>query len=346
MSIYTLTGAINAAVCTVVTLLLIASPLAARTSGNPFWTERAMFRFGEDLFFTGSATCAPTSEVGRQRAYTAAMQELLNYTRTKDVVGITIETQMVYEEPISSDCPIGAVTVWRLLRAPAQALDRLNRAARQQAYESAASANPSGTGKNIKDLTPRIGMEKDEAIDFYGQPKTVTMYRNGQDINWEYPKFGLTLGFDSNGFLVRWKHVGPHSVQQGGSASPSRASRFAGLEGSAREDKSAPSRQDSIDLSQRLEKMQLESKGRDQEKESARYCERLYPRDRILQDSCTKYETDKSQSPLLSETMSRDADRAAQVTCRYRWRRDPALAASCEQYERDRILRDAQSYRR
>ena len=346
MSINTLTGAMKAAVCSVVSLALFVSPLAARIAGNPFWTERAMFRFGDDLFFTGSATCAPSSEVGRQRAYSAAMQEVLNYTRTKDVVGIPIETQMIFEEPDTGACPGSAVTVWRLLRAPAQALDRLNRTARQQAYESTSLADPNRTAKNIKDLTPRIGMEKDEAIDFYGQPKTVTMYRNGQDINWEYPKFGLTLGFDANGFLVRWKHVGPHSVQQGGTASPSRASRFAGLEGSAREENTGQSGQDTIDLSKRLEKMQIESKGREQEKDAARYCQRLYPRDRTLQDSCTTYETDKSQSPLLSDTMSRDAERAAKVTCRYRWRHDPALAESCEQYERDRILSNTQGYRR
>ncbi|ULA63474.1 MAG: hypothetical protein LZF86_110170 [Nitrospira sp.] len=187
---------------------------------------------------------------------------------------------------------------------------------------------------------------KDEATDFFGQPKTVTMYRNGSEINWEYPKFGLTLGFDANGFLVRWKHVGPHSVQQGGSESPSRASRFAGLEGSAKEEKSVRSGQEPIDLSQRLEKMQLESKGRDQEKSAERHCQRLYPRDRTLQDSCTKYEIDKSRSPLFSETMARDAERVAKVTCRYRWRHDLALAESCEQYERDKILSDFRTYQR
>lgn len=346
MPTHLLTVIMRTAVCSMMSIVLFVAPLAARIAGNPFWTERAMFRFGEDLFFTGRATCAPSSEVGRQRAYNAAMQELLNYTRTKDVVGITIETQMIYEEPDSTTCSSGAVTVWRLLRAPAQALDRLNRAARQQAYESASLTDPSGTAKKIKDLTPRIGMDKDEAVDSYGQPKTVTMYRNGSEINWEYPRFGLTLGFDANGFLVRWKHVGPHSVQHGGSESPSRASRFAGLEGSAREEKSAHSGQEPIDLSKRLEKMQLESKGRDQEKDAERYCQRLYPRDRALQDSCAKYETDKSRSPLLSETMSRDAERAARVTCRYRWRHDSALAESCEQYERDRILSNSQGYRR
>ena len=67
-------------------------------SNRPFWTEQAMFRFGEDLFFTGRATCVSSAEDGRQRAYNAAFQEILNYTRTKEVLGIPIETQMIYEE--------------------------------------------------------------------------------------------------------------------------------------------------------------------------------------------------------------------------------------------------------
>jgi hypothetical protein len=76
-------------------------------SNRPFWTEQAMFRFGEDMFFTGRATCMASAEDGRQRAYNAALQEILNYTRTKDVIGIPIETQMIYEEDDSDNCHSG-----------------------------------------------------------------------------------------------------------------------------------------------------------------------------------------------------------------------------------------------
>ena len=52
-------------------------------SNRPFWTEQAMFRFGEDMFFTGRATCVASAEDGRQRAYNAALQEILNYTQNE-----------------------------------------------------------------------------------------------------------------------------------------------------------------------------------------------------------------------------------------------------------------------
>jgi hypothetical protein len=87
-------------------VILLAASLQA-ASNRPFWTEQAMFRFGDDLFFTGRATCVSSSEDGRQRAYNAALQEILNYTRTKEVVGIPIETQMVYEEENSDSCRSG-----------------------------------------------------------------------------------------------------------------------------------------------------------------------------------------------------------------------------------------------
>src|SRR5438105_14728576 len=102
-------------------------------SNRPFWTEQAMFRFGEDMFFTGRATCMASAEEGRQRSYNAALQEILNYTRTKEVVGIPIETQMIYEENDSDSCRSRQVSVWRLLRAPASRLDKLNRMAADQA---------------------------------------------------------------------------------------------------------------------------------------------------------------------------------------------------------------------
>src|SRR5678815_5625596 len=55
-------------------------PLHA-ASNRPFWAEQSMFRFGEDLFFTGRATCVSSAEEGRQRAYNTALQEIcLLYT--------------------------------------------------------------------------------------------------------------------------------------------------------------------------------------------------------------------------------------------------------------------------
>jgi len=113
-----------------------------------------MFRFGEDMFFTGRATCVASAEDGRQRAYNAALQEILNYTRTKEVIGIPIETQMIYEENDSDSCRSGQVSIWRLLRAPASRLDKLNRMASHQASSQDLQTARSSVSGKVQDLTP------------------------------------------------------------------------------------------------------------------------------------------------------------------------------------------------
>ena len=66
--------------------------------------------------------------------------------------------------------------------------------------------------------------------------------------------------------------------------------------------------------------MQLESKDREKETDAVRHCERAYPRDRQLQNSCIQYETDKRKHLSLSGGDVRsDADRAAKVMCASRW---------------------------
>lgn len=322
----------------VVGVIFVASSLEA-ASNRPFWTEQAMFRFGEDLFFTGRATCVSSSEEGRQRAYNAALQEMLNYTRTKEVVGIPIETQMVYEEDNSDSCRSGQVSVWRLLRAPASRLDKLNRMASQQASSQDLQTSGAGGSRQIRDLTPKVGMYKDDAFELFGQPKTVSMVRSGAEVNWEYPRFGLTLVFDANGYLTRWKHVGPGTSQSGDGASAQRRSEFVGLEGSIDPPKKKKGEEEAMDLSKRLEKMQLESRDRDKETDAVRYCERAYPRDMQLQNSCIQYEIEKRKRLSVSGgDVGLDADRAAKVMCASRWPTDMTLRDSCQKFERERIL--------
>jgi hypothetical protein len=319
-------------------VIFIAASLQA-ASNRPFWTEQAMFRFGDDLFFTGRATCVSSSEDGRQRAYNAALQEILNYTRTKEVVGIPIETQMVYEEENSDSCRSGQVSVWRLLRAPASRLDKLNRMASQQASSQDLQTSSAGVFRQIRDLTPKIGMYKDDAFEFFGQAKTVSMVRNGAEVNWEYPRFGLTLTFDANGYLIRWLRMGPGASQTGGGASAQRRSEFVGLEGSIDPPKKKKGEVEPMDLSKRLEKMQLESRDRDKETDSVRYCERAYSRDMQLQNSCIEYEIEKRKRLSVSGgDVGLDADRAAKVMCASRWPTDMTLRDSCQKFERERIL--------
>ncbi len=55
--------------------LSLLFPLPTRAADNrPFWTEQALFHFGDDVFFTGRSSCAPSIEEGRQRAYLAAIR--------------------------------------------------------------------------------------------------------------------------------------------------------------------------------------------------------------------------------------------------------------------------------
>lgn len=312
-------------------------------SNRPFWTEQAMFRFGEDLFFTGRATCVSSAEDGRQRAYNAALQEVLNYTRTKELPGIPIETQMVYEEDDSDRCHSGQVTVWRLLRAPASKLDKLNRAASHQAASQGLQTGGSGVSGKVRDLTPKVGTYRDDAFELFGQPKTVSMVRDATEVLWEYPRFGFTLIFDANGYLIRWKHVGPKASQFGERSGGHRKSDFVGLEGSVDPSRKKKAEEDAIDLSKRLENMQLKSKDREKETDAVKYCEQAYPHDTQLKNSCIQYEKDKKKHvPLSGGDVRSDADHAAKVICERRWPHNVTLQDSCHNFERDRILNSQQ----
>ena len=169
----------HAAAIVMVVGIVLSSALLAVGASRPFWTQQAMFRFGEDLFFVGRATCAPTAEVGRQRAYYAAIQEIQNYARVAEIVNVQIETQMIYEEPNSESCREGQMSVWRLLRAPAQRLDRLNRIALQQSTLQETKGSGAGFYQKVRDLTPKVGMHKDEIFESFGQPRSITMFQKG-----------------------------------------------------------------------------------------------------------------------------------------------------------------------
>jgi len=313
------------------------------TSNRPFWTEQAMFRFGEDMFFTGRSTCVSSAEEGRQRAYNAALQEILNYTRAKEVVGIPIETQMIYEEDDSDSCRSGHVSVWRLLRAPASKLDKLNRAASQQAASQGLQRGGSGVSGKVRDLTPKIGMYKDDAFELFGQPKTVSMVRNATEVLWEYPRFGFTLIFDANGYLIHWKHVGPKASQFGERSGGHRKSDFVGLEGSVDPSRKKKAEEDAIDLSKRLEKMQLKSKDREKQADAVIYCEQAYSHDIPLKNSCIQYEKDKKKHvPSSGVDVRSDADHVAKIICERRWPNNGTLQDSCHNFERDRILNSQQ----
>lgn len=241
-----------------------------------------MFRFGDELFFTGRSSCAPTAEEGRQRAYESAVQEVLNYTQLSRLAGIPIETQMLFEEPSSPGCPPGAVSVWRLLRIPEMMVETLAKRARQMPHLAQPKAEP--VTQPIRDLTLRVGMSREEIQQRFGLPRAVMMRRSSREVQYEYARFGLTLTVDEDGKLLRWRLDAPQS---------STASRTVPIDWPPpRKDalpKNGPNREPTLDLTDRLR--ELEERTHQELKEDAKViCARRWPRSPTLQTTCEPYE--------------------------------------------------------
>ena len=69
-------------------LFLVASAAIGADLGisvRPFWTERASYVEGEDLFVVGIATRARTQEEGRQAAFEHGKHEFLNYAQIRQL---------------------------------------------------------------------------------------------------------------------------------------------------------------------------------------------------------------------------------------------------------------------
>ncbi|HTK88573.1 MAG TPA: hypothetical protein VL329_12595 [Nitrospiraceae bacterium] len=170
----------------------------ANSLKRPFWTEQAMFQVGDDLFFVGQASCAKTSEAGRQQAFGQGVQEILNYAQARDVSGLSIDTQMVFEETASPGCSRSTVTVWRLLRVDAHRLVKLAAASRRlQTMEDSQPSSMPGA------LPLSIGMSRDEVFDRLGLPASMTMH-HGNECTWEYRRYGLAVEFDRHMVVKRW----------------------------------------------------------------------------------------------------------------------------------------------
>lgn len=189
-----------------------------------------MFRFGDDLFFVGEASCARTSEEGRLQAFEDGLKELRNYAQGRDTSGLFVETQMVYEEPRSSNCPAGTVSVWRLLRAnsgkvaalpkqrPASPSETTTPSAPTTTPPPAASVEAPLPSLAPQDLTPQIGMTRGQIIQRFGEPQS-TRKKGRQEI-WEYPRTGLTVVFSPDETLLSWTLSGPKERQQPESPPP------------------------------------------------------------------------------------------------------------------------------
>ncbi|MDR4479470.1 MAG: hypothetical protein R3B37_06950 [Nitrospira sp.] len=238
-------------------LSLIATSMVSAAENRPFWTEQALFHFGDDVFFTGRSSCAPNVEEGRQRAYIAAVQEVKNFTGTQEIGGFPMDTQMIFEDLRPADCTQGLVTVWRLLRVPRSTLESLT-----------SRTNP-GTQKDIspivaqitaiRNLTPRVGMLRDEIWNRYGLPRSIWARPDQGELIWDYSQFGLTMVFNQDDVLTRWRLNGPHPrSSEDNSLTPRQASPTG---------KDLPT----IDLTVRLQQLE-EQQDLDRRRQAQRYC--------------------------------------------------------------------------
>lgn len=230
---------------------------AGAAESRPFWTEQALFHFGDDVFFTGRSSCAPSIEEGRQHAYLAAVQEVKNFTRAKEVDGFPLDTQMIFEDTRPSDCAQGSVTVWRLLRAPRAALESL---AKRVAPGKSPDVSPIVAQVTaIRNLTPRLGMLRDEVWNRYGLPRSIWARPEQGELIWDYAQFGLTIVFNQDDVLTRWRLNGPHPRSSDDTMLPAPQDPPAG--------KDLPA----IDLTSRLQQLE-EQQDQERRRAAQRYC--------------------------------------------------------------------------
>src|SRR5215470_13443241 len=85
---------------------------ADRAAVRPFWTEKSSYVEGDLLYAVGVATNAKSLEEGRLASYKNGATEIGNFAQITDLAGLTIETQMTFEE----DNPDGSFNIFRLLK--------------------------------------------------------------------------------------------------------------------------------------------------------------------------------------------------------------------------------------
>lgn len=182
------------------TLILLSPYLStfsyATTLTRPSWTEQAMFRFGDEVFFVGQASCAKTSEEGRQQAFAQGVREILNYTQAKSLGGVRVTTQMVFEDPADFRCPHNTTTVWRLLRMDTIELARLLNESRHSSFTARQEDSLPDT------FRLRVGLARREVLRELGRPLSIELGSDGSSIL-DYQSLVIFIG--KNGRLTGWQ---------------------------------------------------------------------------------------------------------------------------------------------
>ncbi|MGH7166124.1 MAG: hypothetical protein ACREIS_11435, partial [Nitrospiraceae bacterium] len=141
------------------------------------------------------------------------LRELLNYSQASSATGLTIETQMMFQERDSAGCPAGTVTVWRLLRVGA---DKLVNLAKVAAYRPNIGAAVAVSPPRMRE--PHMGMSREEVLQRFGRPGSISMRNGGLETIWQYPRFGLLIRFDQDDVVIGWTLAGHE--EQGRKAEP------------------------------------------------------------------------------------------------------------------------------
>lgn len=111
----------------------------------------------------------------------------------------------------------------------------------------------------IRNLTPRVGMLRDEVWNRYGLPRSILAHPDRGELVWDYSQFGLTIVFNQDDVLTRWRLNGPHPRS---SENPSNVPQ---------PDKPAEKDLPAIDLTARLQQLE-EQQDLDRHRQAQRYC--------------------------------------------------------------------------
>jgi len=147
-------------------ITIISSHVAALD--KPFWTEKSTFIEGDVLYAVGVASKCKTVENGREKAFQKGRMEVMNYAQIAnlDGAGITIETQMTYEERNKDR----TYNVYRLLKTDVKKL--LNAQKQQQKTTQA----------RIKELDQMLVVNKALTEDFVSKQKDIAIItQEGKD---------------------------------------------------------------------------------------------------------------------------------------------------------------------
>ena len=154
--------------------------LAETPAQRPFWTEQSSFLQGDELYTVGVASHAPTLEDGRQHAFNHGVGELKNFVQVGNLNGLTITTQMTYEERH----PDGTVTVFRLLRVP------VNEILARQTHSPTTSNFGFGISDTNTPTSEKIN-EQDQAMARLSQKVTWRVQQRSQ-LSCRHVKEGMT----------------------------------------------------------------------------------------------------------------------------------------------------------